>query len=157
MNWDAVGAIAELVGALGVVASLAYLAIQIRQSTAQSRVNTTAIESSAFQQLLDHHSLLNLRLVDDPGLLKLSLSVDEASLDPLEEQRFIVLASLIFRSLYNAWCLFEKGLVSKEQWELFEAGARRIVTGRHGRKAWKLRSVDYPQRFVDAIDKATEE
>ncbi len=34
MNWDALGAIAEAVGAAGVVATLAYLAIQIRANTA---------------------------------------------------------------------------------------------------------------------------
>ena len=32
MNWDALGAIAELVGAIAVVATLTYLAIQIRTS-----------------------------------------------------------------------------------------------------------------------------
>ncbi len=33
MNWDAIGAIAELFGAVGVIASLVYLAVQIRQNT----------------------------------------------------------------------------------------------------------------------------
>ena len=37
MNWEAVGAIGEVVGALGVIATLLYLAIQIRRSTAQAR------------------------------------------------------------------------------------------------------------------------
>ncbi len=32
MNWDAIGAIAELLGAVGVIASLVYLATQIRQN-----------------------------------------------------------------------------------------------------------------------------
>jgi hypothetical protein len=32
MKWDAIGAIAELLGAIGVVASLVYLATQIRHS-----------------------------------------------------------------------------------------------------------------------------
>ena len=33
MNWDAVGAIGEIVGALAVVITLVYLAIQVRQNT----------------------------------------------------------------------------------------------------------------------------
>ena len=37
MNWDAIGAIAELLGAVGVIASLVYLATQIRQSRQQMR------------------------------------------------------------------------------------------------------------------------
>lgn len=46
MNWDAIGAVAELVGATAVVASLLYLAVQVRQSAAVSR-------ASAFQAIFD--------------------------------------------------------------------------------------------------------
>ncbi len=42
MNWDAIGAIAELLGAIGVIASLIYLATQIRQRREQMRENTRA-------------------------------------------------------------------------------------------------------------------
>ena len=41
MNWDAASTIAEIVGAVGVIASLIYLAIQIRQSTKVSRAEMT--------------------------------------------------------------------------------------------------------------------
>jgi len=37
VNWEAVGTIAEIVGAAGVIASLLYLAAQIRQSTKVAR------------------------------------------------------------------------------------------------------------------------
>jgi hypothetical protein len=37
MNWDAIGAVAELLGAIAVIASLIYLGLQIRASTYQSR------------------------------------------------------------------------------------------------------------------------
>ena len=33
MNWDAVGAIAELAGAIAVVATLIYLTVQVRQNS----------------------------------------------------------------------------------------------------------------------------
>ena len=41
MNWEAVGTIAEIIGAVGVIASLLYLAVQIRQSTKVARAETT--------------------------------------------------------------------------------------------------------------------
>ena len=41
MNWEAASTIAEIVGAAGVIASLIYLAIQIRQSTKVSRAEMT--------------------------------------------------------------------------------------------------------------------
>ena len=37
MNWDAIGALGEIVGAIAVVVTLAYLAIQIQQNTRMMR------------------------------------------------------------------------------------------------------------------------
>ena len=42
MNWEAIGAIGEIVGAIAVVATLGYLATQIRQ-------NTRSVRASAYQ------------------------------------------------------------------------------------------------------------
>ena len=39
INWEAVGAVGEIMGAVAVVATLFYLAIQIRRSTAQARAD----------------------------------------------------------------------------------------------------------------------
>jgi hypothetical protein len=50
MNWDAIGAIAELLGAVGVIASLVYLTTQIRQSRDQMAQNTRALRAGAYQQ-----------------------------------------------------------------------------------------------------------
>jgi len=45
MNWDALGAFAELLAAIGVIVSLVYLASQIRFSREQMVQNTKAIEA----------------------------------------------------------------------------------------------------------------
>ncbi|MEP5570035.1 MAG: hypothetical protein ABJN62_19500 [Halioglobus sp.] len=50
MNWEALGAIAELIGGLGVIVTLGYLALQIRGSnrvaSAQSRQSMSAFAMS---------------------------------------------------------------------------------------------------------------
>ena len=47
MNWDAIGAIAELLGAIGVIASLIYLATQVRQNREQvSHMLSNALRES---------------------------------------------------------------------------------------------------------------
>ena len=46
MNWDAIGAGAEIMGALGVLVTLAYLAIQIRD-------NTRSLQAASLQSVLD--------------------------------------------------------------------------------------------------------
>lgn len=42
MHWQALGAIGELGGAIGVVATLVYLSIQIRQNSAVTKAQTRA-------------------------------------------------------------------------------------------------------------------
>ena len=55
MNWEAVGAIGEVVGALAVVATLIYLASQIRQNMMSNRnaaLETISAQNAAWLSLI---------------------------------------------------------------------------------------------------------
>jgi hypothetical protein len=62
MNWDAVGAIAEVAGTIGVIASLVYVAVQVRQSsklidqsilaTRSAMIHDTTVSYCRFFELL---------------------------------------------------------------------------------------------------------
>ena len=47
MNWEAIGVIAEVIGAIGVIMTLAYLAYQIKQNTIQLEQNIITARASA--------------------------------------------------------------------------------------------------------------
>ena len=64
MNWDAIGAIAELLGAIGVITSLVYLASQIRQSSTVTRLTLQENYVSGIGDLF-------ARIYSDPELLQL--------------------------------------------------------------------------------------
>jgi hypothetical protein len=49
MNWEAIGAVGETVGALAVLVTLVYLAVQIRQ-------NTKAVRAAAVDSTTSHLS-----------------------------------------------------------------------------------------------------
>ncbi len=57
MNWEAIGAIGEIIGAAGVIVTLVYLAVQIRQNTAATnRANVKDVfqsNSAALTSLLE--------------------------------------------------------------------------------------------------------
>ena len=53
MNWDAIGAIAEMIGAIGVIASMGYLAVQIRASNKLARSEAKIAATSQISSLLD--------------------------------------------------------------------------------------------------------
>ena len=61
MNWEALGAIGEIVGAVAVVLSLIFLATQIRQNTRSSR---TASYQAAVTSISDLTREIGS---DDPG------------------------------------------------------------------------------------------
>ena len=53
MNWDAIGALAESVGAAAVVVTLLYLALQIRAQTRESRLTATRDLSRDYLDAVD--------------------------------------------------------------------------------------------------------
>ena len=63
MNWEAVGAISEVIASLAVVITLAYLAIQIRQNNVLSK------EQAHNHVLLNQTSYFD-RLAENPALVR---------------------------------------------------------------------------------------
>jgi hypothetical protein len=53
MSWDALGAVAELLGAIAVIASLLYLGLQIRASNKQSKAQTFHLVASEQARVSD--------------------------------------------------------------------------------------------------------
>ena len=91
MNWEAAGAIGEIAGALAVVVTLAYLAVQVRHNTALAQANafeqSTETSNAAFQPLLDS-DMAELFLKGCSGYL---------ALDPPDRLRFFVLLAGLFQ------------------------------------------------------------
>jgi hypothetical protein len=61
MNWDAIGAIAETLGAVGVITSLVYLAGQIRHSREQMSQNSKLLSVSIAQSNREGRNEITLR------------------------------------------------------------------------------------------------
>ena len=52
MNWDAIGAVGEIVGALAVVVSIVYLAAQVRKQTAETQLAASRELSALYHDIL---------------------------------------------------------------------------------------------------------
>lgn len=52
MNWEAIGAVGEVLAAVGVILTLGYLAVQIRQNTAMMTAQTVQASVDATQRVL---------------------------------------------------------------------------------------------------------
>jgi hypothetical protein len=91
-NWEAIGAIGEILGAIGVIATLLYLA-------RQTVINTRAVEASSARELTIAESEMHRDLSRDPSLKRTfqkSLQVPMEEYDELEWIEFRTLAMSIF-------------------------------------------------------------
>ncbi len=61
MNWDAIGALGEVFGAIAVVASVWYLAVQVQKQTQESKMAATRDLAAQYQSTLD-------LIIQDPEL-----------------------------------------------------------------------------------------
>ncbi len=83
MDWNAIGAIGEVIGGVGVIFTLFYLALQIRQ-------NTKATQKQSFRDAMEFIYTSSNPLIQDPILAELYLRGmnDFHSLDDAEKVRF---------------------------------------------------------------------
>ncbi len=112
MNWEAIGAIAELLGAIGVIASLIYLATQIRHSREQMRAATA-------QQFQSQVTSTVQAATRDAGLARL-VRRGYASVDQLDEDelfRFTLYTYGILTEYDNAYYQYRAGLLDEGRWQ----------------------------------------
>ena len=155
MSIQDLGSIGEFIGSIGVVASLIYLAIQIRLDSQQTAIQTKAIHATAFQNLIDHHTNLQMNMIINPELRE---AVRRARSDPTElsaEERMLygMFATQQVRSFYNAYHLYESGLINDDQWRTLEGNIARVARGKTFGEFWESAKSDYPAAFQEEIAK----
>jgi len=112
LNWDAIGAVAEILGALGVILSVLYLALQIRKD-ARARVAETshaiAERAGAVQQILSENREL-------AACFPKGLRGDFDGLDETDRTQFGAFLSVVTRSYEDAFYQYHEGLIGERLW-----------------------------------------
>jgi len=100
MNWEAIGAIGELIGAAAVVVTLIYLAVQIRQNTRQISLSLESTKLAVFDQNVESGNRAREVLITNPEVTELFLKglADYRSLRSTEKFR----CNMLFRNLFSA-------------------------------------------------------
>jgi hypothetical protein len=106
MNWDAIGAVAELAAAVGVIFSLVYLARQIRQSNATDQLTATLSLQSSYNEVGD------LFLRDGDVVSRGLLDLD--SLDAADQLKFLVIFHLFFGHVELVHSHARKGMLDRD-------------------------------------------
>jgi hypothetical protein len=143
MNWDAVGALAELVGAVGVIVSLFYVASQIRR-------NSGALEASTNQAVADatqHRLLIPAQSPELASAFAKGIS-DASSLSPGERVQLDFFARATFRGIQNAFFQHRKGYISDEVWRDYETVLRSGARSSHMQEWWSAERRSFDEAFV---------
>lgn len=132
MSWDAIGALAELIGALGVIASLVYLASQIRQNNkslisqrydertrALREINISNMNADWIWHVI---SKLQLALGTEESLFAADYSVEKwqsafATLDPIEKQRYELSNRTLWNHYQNMYYQYHQGFLELELYQ----------------------------------------
>jgi hypothetical protein len=130
VNLETLSAIAQITAAVGVVASLFYLAVQIRQNTKSQRSVVVDSLTSSLIALLGPQSY-------DPSLMRSFATAVDDWHGASEEDRTRAVATLFitFKLFENAWFQQRKGTLEREQWEGWDLHMR-VYYHRPGVQVW---------------------
>jgi hypothetical protein len=154
MNWEAIGAIAELLGGIGVIASLVYLATQIRQSREQMSASTRAIQGATNQQFERDVYDIILRDLTVPGLQQ---AIDQGmrdfdSLIDEDRFRFIRWAVVRMRAWDNAYYQFRMGMLDEERWAISRRDLALFLRGPGVVQWWQAHPSTLSPEFVALVE-----
>ena len=113
-SWDMLGALAELLGAIAVLATLVYLATQIKQTNDISKFNT-------MKEIMVSFDKLNKLVVTDPSLRAVLHKTSDLTKD--EEEQLYTFVNMFCNTWVTCQAAYDNGLIV----EAFYMGAVRDV------------------------------
>ena len=147
MDWEAVGAVGELLGGVVVLASLAFLAVQIRRHTRALEVTSSEESNRAF-------AAYTARFIQ-PGIsriYRIGLASPE-ELDADELVTFNAVISTFFNFLAHSHTLRSRGVMSSwSSEEGLNVATMYILRQPGGRAWWNRFRVTYNEDFRSSID-----
>ena len=146
MNWDAVGALGEWVGALAVLATLVYLAVQIKQNSQSTRAN---IELEASRQLAQFVS----RISADSNLKRIYDEIAESKPLSFEDERdYLWLVAEFFHSAEGVYIQHVKGFLSEDIWGEYERLLVGFLQSAEAQKWWENSHGPFSEPFRKCVN-----
>jgi hypothetical protein len=148
MNWEAAGAIGEIIGALAVFLTLAYLAIQIRQ-------NTKAVQASAVDASINQVTSVRQSIYENTEVAGIYVQglADPKGLDDVSRTRFRILMHNIFLAISNVYSQASFAGLDRSTWESQLVVLERVLTAPGARWFWKEYQREFDETFREQVDR----
>ena len=151
MTIQDLGSIGELVAAIATIATLIYLALQIRQNTDSVRMSA---EMNVSHQMGDWIA----QGISDPEIARLwdKAADDPSSLDDDEMRRFIWYVSHLFLIYEGQYTLYRRGHIPQDTWESKLNVLIGLLKNPAVKSWWEARVAPYTPEFYAYIDQKSE-
>ncbi len=159
MTLQDLGNLGEFVGAIGVVASLIYLALQIRQNSRQISQNTNAVKVASADSYLQYGASMRGEIIRDPAVARIWIGGmrDFESLDLEDRVRFRFIMLNFFYGCQNTFLHAREGVAESEFWEADESALRFFMKEPGVRAWWRHEQAYLVATFVDHVNSLLEE
>ena len=149
MNWEAIGAIGEIIGAFAVVFSLAYLATQIRSQNREARIASIHEVVEAFRIAITSFQDPQRAVVYTKALNGFD------DLNDAERLQFIPMVRGLLRVWEEAHFQFEENRLDQRMWKAMLKQYADLMSAHGFQRVWELRKHTYSdefRRFVDQLE-----
>ena len=147
MNWDAIGAVGEILSAVGVIVSLLYLASQIRIQNSESRSRAFSEVSIQWNYLLGDIAT-NSELAELWGI---GLT-DYTKLDNVQKIQFYSQAARMFKMIEGFYLQRMNHKLSEETWSGLQNAITDTCRSEGIKFWWSYRRNWYGAQFQEFID-----
>ncbi len=147
MTIQDLGSVGELVGAAATVATLIYLAVQIR-------ANTSAVQSAAAQSVHEAYATWYRMLAADADLAEISVKGlrDYSGLSEGDKARFVCTFMAFLSCSQDAFIKWREGTLSRELWLGWEAVMMNLFLSPGGQAFWRERAYLFGEEFRGHVD-----
>ena len=147
MNWDAIGAVGELLGAVILIASIFYLSMQIRSSTDQASASAERSVQQDFIQIQDS-------LVSDERTMRTMRRGLESfeQLDDQEKYFFHMKIGLFVNHFEGVIRMSDKGLVAQDMVTTQGNVVLTLLGTPGGREFWNVAGSTFQDRSTQYIN-----
>ena len=148
MNWEAIGAIGEIIGALAVFLTLGYLAVQIRQNT--KAVRASALDSSV--NAVNNTRMAMFENSEVAALYRKGLENPD-ELDQEDRIRFRLLMHNILWAIWNIYSQKEYAGLSASTWSAQLPLLDRILKTPGGIWFWNEYQLEFEETFRIEVER----
>ena len=152
MNWEAIGVVAEVIGAVAVVATLWFLAVQLKQ-------NSESLKASAAQSVIQSLAHAYSTTAMSPELCHIIVVgiKDMSKLNEFEKAQLYMWLTSWFRLVEQAYLHYLMGNIPKTTWSGQLTHLQSAMSSEANASFWATRKRIYSaefQEFVDKLDSA---